>query len=237
MTQQTAQAHSDSHSHSNSNSHSHSHSHSNAHSKQDDKNKPQWHAPRDQNSKVHRHRPATHSAEQNVYPLSLRISPSLHDPINDLRKRYFPAHRLKVPAHLTLFHALPHSRLEDIKQSLDKVSGQTKAFKVSAGKVFKMGEQGVAIDPGMGIEEGRQLHGELKKDWKEFLSQQDSKTFRAHWTIVNKEDDKEKVVKALREVIEWEKQGGAKEGEADGLVLWRYNHGEWVFEKEWDFQR
>jgi len=127
--------------------------------------------------------------------------------------------------------------LEEVKSTLDKVAGQTKAFKVSAGKVFKMGDQGVAIDPGMGLEEGKQVHGQLKEDWSGFLSQQDSKTFRAHWTIVNKEDDKEKVEKALRECKEWENDGQAKEGKADGLVLWRYNHGEWVFEKEWDFQR
>jgi mannose-1-phosphate guanylyltransferase len=124
-----------------------------------------------------------------------------------------------------------------VKETLDRVAGETQAFRVSSGKVFKMGDQGVAIDPGMGTEEGKQLHAELKKDWSEFLSQQDSKQFKAHWTIVNKEDDKDKVEKALRDCKEWEAEGAPKEGEASGLVLWRYNHGEWVFEQEWDFQR
>ncbi|GAA5903747.1 2'-5' RNA ligase family protein [Sporobolomyces salmoneus] len=234
MTQQNAQTHS--HSHSQNSSHSNSGS-SPSKGGHGDENKPQWHAPRDHNSKAHRHRPATQSAELSVYPLSLRVSSSLHDPINELRKRYFPAHRLKVDAHLTLFHALPHSRIEDVKKTLDRVAGETNVFRISAGKTFKMGDQGVAIDPGMGVEEGKQVHAELKKDWSEFLSQQDSKAFKAHWTIVNKEDDKEKVEKALREVKEWEAEGGTKEGEADGLVLWRYDHGKWVFEQEWDFQR
>jgi mannose-1-phosphate guanylyltransferase len=124
-----------------------------------------------------------------------------------------------------------------VKQTLDRVAGETKAFKVSSGKVFKMGDQGVAIDPAKGTAEGKEVHGKLKEDWSGFLSQQDSKQFKAHWTIVNKEDDKEKVEKALKECREWEQEGEPKEGEADGLVLWRYNHGEWVFEQEWDFQR
>ncbi|GAA5831098.1 hypothetical protein JCM3766R1_006234 [Sporobolomyces carnicolor] len=241
MTQQAQAPDTRSYAHASKPTTSHSGSHSSGSPNQSghkgDEHKPQWHAPRDHNSKVHRHRPATKSAEQSVYPLSLRVSPSLHDPINQLRKRYFPAHRLRVDAHLTLFHALPHSRLDDVKQTLDRVARETRAFKISAGKTFKMGEQGVAIDPGVGTAEGKDVHARLREDWSEFLSQQDSKPFRAHWTIMNKEDDKEKVETALREVREWEAQGGSKEGEADGLVLWRYNHGEWVLEKEWDFQR
>ncbi|GAA5935856.1 2'-5' RNA ligase family protein [Sporobolomyces koalae] len=232
MTQNAhSSSHSNAHSHSNS-SHKSQHHDQHGHGKEG----PQWHAVRQgHEGKVHRHRPATHGAETCVYPLSLRISSELHDPINELRKHYFPAHRLKVPAHLTLFHALPHSRIDDVKQTLDRVSKATHKFKVTSGKVFKMGEQGVAIDPAEGTEQGKRLHGELKKDWHEFLSQQDSKSFRAHWTIMNKEDDKEKVEKALQECREWEREG-EKVGQATGLVLWRYNHGEWVFEQEWDFQ-
>jgi len=103
--------------------------------------------------------------------------------------------------------------------------------------VFKMGDQGVAIDPDKGVVEGKQLHAELRKDWEGFLSKQDQKSFKAHWTIMNKEEDKEKVEKVLQECKEWQEKEGPKEGEADGLVLWRYNHGEWVFEQEWDFKK
>ncbi|GAA6007797.1 hypothetical protein JCM11491_003967 [Sporobolomyces phaffii] len=235
---QSAQAHS---SPTSQTSHPHSrHAHSNdskdtKHGK--DGGKPQWHAPRDPHAKVHRHRPGTHGDELHVYPLTLRVSRALHDPINALRTRYFPAHRLKVPAHLTLFHALPHSRLADVKQTAHDVAQRTRVFSVSAGRVFQMGDQGVAIDPAAGTEEGKRVHAALREDWSGFLSQQDAKAFRAHWTIVNKENDKAKVEKALHECREWEANGEPKEGEADGLVLWRYNHGEWVFEQEWDFQR
>ncbi|GAA5881205.1 hypothetical protein JCM1840_001284 [Sporobolomyces johnsonii] len=196
--------------------------------------RPQWHPPRDPKAKVHRYRPTTTSAEAHVYVLTLRLSPSLDDPLNALRSRYFPRHLLKVPAHLTLFHALPHSQLDAVTAALDAVAADTAPFRVTSGAAFRMGSQGIAVAPGEGTREGAKVHGALRSAWEGFLSKQDAKEFRAHWTVMNKVDDGDKVEQAFREVREWAEREGA-EGEADGLVLWRYEHGKWVFEREFVF--
>ncbi|GAA5949846.1 hypothetical protein JCM21900_004222 [Sporobolomyces salmonicolor] len=196
--------------------------------------RPQWQRPQDSNAKLHRYRPTTTSAEAHVYVLTLRLSSSLHDPLNALRSRHFPPHLLQVPAHLTLFHALPHSKLDDVAAALETVAAKTAPFRVTSGAAFRMGSQGVAVSPGEGAHEGAQVHGELRTAWAGFLSKQDAREFRAHWTIMNKVGDEDKVARAFAEVRQWAEREGA-EGEADGLVLWRYAHGKWVFEREFVF--
>jgi 2'-5' RNA ligase len=178
----------------------------------------------------------TSEEEKNVFVLTLRLTPSLHNPLNSLRTRFFPSERLKVPAHLTLFHALPESKLDEVVlPTLAEVARKTAPFKVTTGGVFLLGRNGVAVSPGEGTEEGAAVHAQLREKWSSFLSKQDSKGFKAHWTVQNKVEDEEKVQAAFREVREWAKEKGA-EGEANGLVLWRYDRGRWLFEKEYVFE-
>ncbi|GAA6038946.1 hypothetical protein JCM8097_000587 [Rhodosporidiobolus ruineniae] len=194
-----------------------------------------WPAPHpDQHSKPHRHRPVTQQEEEHVYVLTLALSPSLHDPLNALRTRYFPSHRLKVPAHLTLFHALPHSRLADVVEDVKAVARRTRPFEVKTAEAFLLGKQGVAVAPGTGKNEGAKVHAELRERWKDFLSKQDSKNFHAHWTVQNKVDDEEEVKATFEEVKRWAKEEGAT-GTADGLELWRYEYGRWLPEAEFKF--
>ncbi|TNY22382.1 2'-5' RNA ligase superfamily-domain-containing protein [Rhodotorula diobovata] len=195
---------------------------------------PRWGAPRPGQSKVHRHRPTTAHEEAHVYVLTLRLSPPLHDALNALRTRYFPAERLKVPAHLTLFHALPHSQLDHVVAVAGSVAHGTKPFRVTTGEAFLLGKNGVAVAPGRGTEQGARVHAQLREEWSGFLSKQDAKGFKAHWTVQNKVDDEDKVYAAFDEVKAWTREKGA-EGEANGLVLWRYARGHWVFEREFLF--
>ncbi|GAA5921473.1 hypothetical protein JCM3775_003065 [Rhodotorula graminis] len=195
---------------------------------------PRWQAPPHGQTKVHRHRPKTSREEEHVYVLSLRLSPPLHDALNTLRTRYFPAERLKVPAHLTLFHALPHSQLERVCADAQRVASATSPFVVTTGRAFLLGKNGVAVAPGVGTEEGASVHAQLRERWEPFLSKQDAKGFKAHWTVQNKVDDEDKVLAAFDEVRDWAKDEGA-EGQANGLVLWRYDRGYWRFEREFLF--
>lgn len=166
--------------------------------------------------------------------LTLRLSDSLHDTLNALRTKYFPPERLKVPAHLTLFHALPHSEMEAIVGTAKETAEQTPPFEVTTGQAFKLGKAGIAISPAQGTEQGAAVHAALRERWSEFLSKQDSKGFKAHWTVMNKVDDEEKVDAAFREVQDWTRSRGAS-GEANGMVLWRYNHGRWDFMRDFAF--
>ncbi|BGP38355.1 hypothetical protein JCM10450v2_002304 [Rhodotorula kratochvilovae] len=195
---------------------------------------PRWRRPEPGQAKLHRHRPATAHEEEHVYVLTLRLSPALHDALNALRTRYFPPERLKVPAHLTLFHALPHSELDSVCATAADVARRTRPFEVTTGGAFLLGKNGVAISPAQGTDEGARVHAELREKWAHFLSKQDAKGFKAHWTIQNKVDDEEKVKAAYAELRAWAEEHGAK-GEANGLVLWRYNRGRWVFEREFVF--
>ncbi|GAA5821491.1 hypothetical protein JCM11251_004649 [Rhodosporidiobolus azoricus] len=194
--------------------------------------------------KPHRHRPSTQHDEPFVYPLTLSLSPSLHDSLNTLRSHYFPRHRLKVPAHLTLFHALPHSELDRLViPTLEKAASETRSWEVKTGEVFKLGNQGVAVAPAKGesTDEGAKLHARLRREWEGFLSKQDAKGFKAHWTVQNKvqpgDDGKEseKVAQCFEEVSKWTKEEGAV-GRAEGVVLWRYEKdGTWTLVKEFQF--
>src|SRR3712207_3829449 len=44
------------------------------------------------------------------------------------RRRYFPPERNFIPAHLTLFHALPGEHLQSIQQDIDELASAAKPF-------------------------------------------------------------------------------------------------------------
>ncbi|KAH7028070.1 uncharacterized protein B0I36DRAFT_146864 [Microdochium trichocladiopsis] len=57
------------------------------------------------------------------YAVALETDKPHRDAISSLRRQYFPPERLKVDAHLTIFHALPGDRLQDIRNVLTRVAG------------------------------------------------------------------------------------------------------------------
>ncbi|KAH9810903.1 2'-5' RNA ligase superfamily [Teratosphaeria destructans] len=59
-----------------------------------------------------RQRPWTASEEDEVYVLTLQTNKPHHHRMTQLRDKYFPETINKLEAHLTLFHALPGSKLE-----------------------------------------------------------------------------------------------------------------------------
>lgn len=209
------------------------HDHAAGNQQQQQGERPQWRQPHPDH-KPHRYRPTTKHAEEHVYVLTLRLSDSLHETLNALRTHYFPPERLKVPAHLTLFHALPHSEMDTITGVARQVASETTPFEVTTGRAFKLGKAGVAISPDRGTQDGAEVHAALRERYEPFLSKQDSKGFKAHWTVMNKVEDEEKVDAAYADLQQWTKEKGAA-GQADGLVLWRYNHGRWEFERDFPF--
>ncbi|ORY13085.1 2'-5' RNA ligase superfamily-domain-containing protein, partial [Clohesyomyces aquaticus] len=179
------------------------------------------------------HKPNTTHEEEHVYVLTLKTTPSLAEPINRLREIYFPKHLNRTPAHLTFFHALPHSQLDAIQAKLEASSAATRPFPISTGSPFRM-RRGVGINLREGAKESRTLHAELKTAWLKSLSEQDAGDWRAHWTVMNKVDEDDKVHNALEELKE-ELENGPKEGMAVGLDLWRYQRGNWLWAKEYAF--
>ena len=183
------------------------------------------------------HIPNTGSHEQHVYVLTILTDAKHHGTMTELRNRYFPKHLNKLDAHLTLFHALPGSKLEtSIVPALEQLVQEYAPFALHASSTpFRM-KRGIAIDipKSQGREQIQGIRQRLLKPWRDegFLSGQDAGGARCHYTIMNKVDDEEAVSKAFEEVSkEWKGNWGM----ADGLALWKYDHGFWEPEKRFLF--
>jgi hypothetical protein len=179
------------------------------------------------------HRPNTKVEEERVYVLTLKLSDQVAQSMNAMRKQWFPVRLNKTPAHLTLFHALPHSHLEDIQMGLVSATERTKPFVVSTGRPFRM-RKGVGIGLGLGSREAKAVHGSLRETWSGFLSEQDAQGWRPHWTVMNKEDDEGRVKEAFENIDETLRKDEVN-GMAKGLSLWIYNRGRWDWNEDFDF--
>lgn len=181
------------------------------------------------------HVPKTSSAEDAVYVLTLLTDTKHHRTLTETRKKYFPPRLNKLEAHITLFHALPGSKLEEsIKPTLREVSNKTTQFHILAATPFRL-NKGIAIGmpKSQGGDDARQVHGQLKGAWREFLSSQDAGGFAAHYTIMNKVDDEKEVQKAFEQVQdEWR----GCHGTVLGLSLFKYDRGHWVHEEDFKFK-
>ena len=168
--------------------------------------------------------------EEQVYVLTLKTSEEIAQQMQALRQRWFPAHRLKVPAHVTLFHALPESKLPQVEKEILQLTSRTSQFDVSAGRVMRM-RKGVMVTLENGDWDVRILYGRLQTAFIDWLSEQD-KSCKAHWTIQNKEEDQNRVEAAFEDT----RSNATSSGLALGLVLWRYGEdGRWTKEKEYPF--
>ncbi|CZT48571.1 uncharacterized protein RSE6_09288 [Rhynchosporium secalis] len=129
------------------------------------------------------------------------LTESLAKPMNSMRERHFPKQLNRTPAHLTLFHALPHSQIAGIEGALSRVSADTKPFFISSGKPFRM-RLGIGINVGTGFNRMKQVHGDLRSQWMPHLSEQDKGRWTPHWTIMNKVNEEKKVNEAFQAVEE-----------------------------------
>lgn len=179
------------------------------------------------------HLPSTRRDEEHVYVLTFKLDDSLSRPMNEMRKQYFPKRLNRIPAHLTLFHALPHSHIEALEEGLNQVASKTQSFQVTTGGPFRM-RKGVGVNVDAGYQDLKEVHSQLRSQWMEFLSEQDQGGFRPHWTVMNKVDEEEEVDNALGAVRK-ELSQSTREGRAIGLDLWKYDRGNWIWAKEYTF--
>ena len=170
--------------------------------------------------------------EDSTYVLTLRTNREFHERINDLRKQYFPAQLNKIGAHITLFHALPGSRLESIVSHLLEIVQTQQGFPIQIIKPIKM-SHGVALDANN--QEAHRLWDTLVRKWgpsgADFLSKQDQQ-FKAHYTIQNKVE--KEVARHTWEEISDRFKGD--EGQAIGFTLYQYKKdGHWRYQRAFDF--
>ena len=137
-----------------------------------------------------------------------------------LRDAHFPPELNRVPAHLTLFHALPGELEDEIVARAKELCAKGDPFTVEVAEVRSLGK-GVAYRCASAALD--QLRAALASSFADRLTRQDAQGFRAHVTVQNKvsPDKAKETHRALSRHFEpWSFQ-------AVGLDLWRYRGGPW----------
>ncbi|KAI1259751.1 hypothetical protein F5Y18DRAFT_408105 [Xylariaceae sp. FL1019] len=176
------------------------------------------------------HKPKVGNESEDLYILSLKTDPKHQAHMSQLRKQYFPAKLLKVDAHITLFHALPGSQLDIITSDLTSLSSSTRSFPIAAQKPFRMAK-GVGMSVS-GLAEAESIFTELQSKWWDSLSTQDRRKFKGHYTLMNKVNDEDEIVKCLHEL---KRESTCCEGVVTGLQLFRYDRGFWRHREDFQF--
>jgi 2'-5' RNA ligase len=140
--------------------------------------------------------------------------------LDALRRAHFPSTRNLIPAHLTLFHALPGDEAPSIEERLRETCARVPPMAVRMTGLRSLGH-GVAFDCEAPALAG--LRAGLAATWSSWLSPQDSQRWRPHVTIQNKATPEE--AHTLLETLSAAFQPWGAQGE--GLLLWHYRGGPW----------
>lgn len=136
------------------------------------------------------------------------------------RRRYFPPERNFIPAHLTLFHALPGEHVATIRRDIGACASELKAFSLDVTGLRSLG-RGVAytlVSPELAA-----MRHHLALKWNDWLKPQDRQNHRPHVTVQNKVDPTQ-----ARALLEELSDGFTPfQVEAVGLELWWYRGGPW----------
>src|SRR5687768_11480901 len=102
--------------------------------------------------------------------------------LNDLRLRHYPVERNRVPAHLTMFHAIAPSAEAELRQILRTMSEESPpqawiagVMNLGGGVAFRIASEGLDA-----------IRGEIAHRLRGLLTAQDSAGWSAHVTIQNK---------------------------------------------------
>jgi 2'-5' RNA ligase len=136
------------------------------------------------------------------------------------RRAYFPPARNVIPAHLTLFHALPGEEAATILARLGEVALATPPLSLRVTGLRPLG-RGVAY--AVESEALQQLRAGLAAAWRDWLTPQDRGGWRPHVTVQNKvapEEARATLATLQARFSPWEARG-------EGLLLWHYRGGPW----------
>jgi 2'-5' RNA ligase superfamily len=139
--------------------------------------------------------------------------------LDGLRRRHYPAEQNRVPAHLTMFHALPPSAEREVRERLSRAA---------AGRPPQARIEGI-LDLGGGVAfrivspDLDRLREHLAEELHGLLGAQDSGGWRPHVTIQNKVAPK--AARAL--LADLQSQFVPRPLRAAGLGLQRYLGGPW----------
>ncbi|OYX17273.1 MAG: hypothetical protein B7Z07_00025 [Sphingomonadales bacterium 32-67-7] len=137
-----------------------------------------------------------------------------------LRRDHFPPERNVLPAHLTLFHHLPPSVLDELKHRLNAATRGVRAPAARAAGLMSLG-RGVAVKiESRGL---AAIRSDLSEAFAGMLTPQDAGGWRPHVTIQNKVAPS--IAKLLLTALSQDFQ--PREVEIAGLAAWYYRGGPW----------
>lgn len=145
-----------------------------------------------------------------------------------LRRAHFPPERNKLRAHVTLFHALPPSVEQELREVLGGLAAASPPEVRVTGLMKLGGGTAIALDsPGM-----VEIHAAIAERMQGLLTRQDSQALRLHITIQNKVTGEEAraLQSALAPVLEH------RQFRFRGLGLYAYEDGLWRFIREYPFR-
>lgn len=151
--------------------------------------------------------------------VTAEIAPEEQAWLDRLRRAHYPADRNQLPAHLTMFHALPPSAEEEARSVLARLSFE-RPPRASVEGLIDLGG-GVAfriVSPDLD-----RIRDELAEHFHGLLSAQDSAGWRPHVTIQNKVPPKQ--ARALKSELEGDFR--PRRLTISGLGLHRYLAGPW----------
>jgi 2'-5' RNA ligase len=139
--------------------------------------------------------------------------------LDQLRRHYYRAERNRLPAHLTMFHALPPSAESEVRSRLARFASEPPPRATIEGLMDLGG--GVAFRVVSGDLD--HIRRELSEDFHGLLSAQDAGGWRPHVTIQNKVQPREARALIARLGGDFRPRSLA----ISGLGLHRYRGGPW----------
>ncbi|MCZ4340545.1 2'-5' RNA ligase family protein [Sphingomonadaceae bacterium G21617-S1] len=152
--------------------------------------------------------------------ISAMLSPDDLAWADGLRRAHYPADRNQLPAHLTLFHHLPPSALDEIRRLLTAEARMTARPAARVARLLPLG-RGVALgieSPGLAA-----IRGRIAQALEGLLTPQDRAGWRPHITIQNKAGASE----ARMLLQELQRDFAPRPITIIGLAAWWYRGGPW----------
>lgn len=145
-----------------------------------------------------------------------------------LRRAHFPPERNKLRAHVTLFHALPPSCEQELREVLGGLAAGPPPEVRVTGLMKLGGGTAIALDsPGM-----VDIHAAIAERMHGLLTRQDAQGLRLHITIQNKVTGE--AARALQASLGPTLEH--REFRFHGLGLYAYEEGLWRFIRDYPFR-
>ncbi len=147
------------------------------------------------------------------------LPPHIFKWADGLRRTHFPPERNKLKAHVTLFHALPPSVEQELRELLGRLAGEAPPAARITGLMKLDGGTALAVESPRMVE----LRALIQDRMSGLTVQKDSRPLRLHITIQNKVAPQE--ARALQTQLEGTLQ--PRDFHFRGFELFAFNDGIW----------